>query len=469
MPVLGVKHDAGGTPISVGYTHGPGGNFSYPGVDPIVFHTQIGNRGIRGQLPAVPSLYTNPVYQVLTGVTAATGSEKNALCEAAPIAGLIKSCLQTSVFGRYERQTSEIELNRLGQLNDRADPMDLTLVGNPIDQNSVFALGPKDPSFPANLLTNEVARKFWELAVAVHRLLSVQLWQGNPANNAGISPLGGYKELTGFDVLIARGHLDAETATNCPSLDSDLKDFLYRRIDLTPNDDILVQYVSALYHFIKDKAERQGVMPVRWVFAMRPTLFWELTAIWPCAYLTYRCLAAGQERLNVDAQDAIRMRDDMRRGKYLMIDGERIDVVLDDGIAEANSIVNGSVPDGCFASDIYLIPMSVAGGRAVTYMEYLDYGNPSNLAALGNLVLARQEGAFLTWPRQVNQCVLWQTKVEPRLVVRTPWLAGRIENVLYCPLQHEAEPFPTDGYFVDGGRTSRPGPSFFSLWNPGGA
>ncbi|KKM76612.1 hypothetical protein LCGC14_1378340, partial [marine sediment metagenome] len=122
-----------------------------------------------------------------------------------------------------------------------------------------------------------------------------------------------------------------------------------------------------------------------------------------------------------------------------------------------------------FASDIYLIPMSVVGGRAVTFMEYFDYGNPSAQAAIGNMVLARQEGAFLTWPRQTNQCVVWQTKVEPRLVMRTPWLAGRLQNVMYCPLQHTQQPFPDDPYFVDGGRTQRPGPSFFSLWNPAGA
>src|SRR3990167_7067790 len=85
-----------------------------------------------GQLPATPSLYTNPTYYTITGVQDDSGSEAAENCDPSPTAGLKKACLTTSVFGRYKRQTPELELNRLGQLNDRADPMDLTLVGSPI-------------------------------------------------------------------------------------------------------------------------------------------------------------------------------------------------------------------------------------------------------------------------------------------------------------------------------------------------
>ncbi|KKK52810.1 hypothetical protein LCGC14_3101160, partial [marine sediment metagenome] len=158
---IGAKHDASGTPIAVGYSHGPGGNFSFPGVDPALFHTAVGNMGILGRLPATPSVFTDPTFSILTGVQDITGNEKDTVCEDAPTAGLIKSCMLTSVFGRYERSTLEIELNRLGQRNDLADPMDLTLVGSPIHQSGIFASGPQSPATPADLLTNEVARKFW--------------------------------------------------------------------------------------------------------------------------------------------------------------------------------------------------------------------------------------------------------------------------------------------------------------------
>jgi hypothetical protein len=457
---VGVKHDASGTPIAIGYSHGPGGVFTFPGVDQKVMHTVVGNIGILGQLPTTPSVFTNPVYQIITGVQDSVGAEKVEVCDNAPTAGLIKTCKTTAPFGRYERATGELELNRLGQQNDRADPMDLTLQGSPIAQSGIFTTGPGDPATPTDLLNNEVSRKFWELAIALHRLLSIQLWQGDPANN---SAGGGSKELTGFDQLINTGYVDVETGTACVSVDSDLKDFNFQRID-----DFGTQLVDNLSYMVRtrrDLAFRTGVAPVRFVLAMRPELFWELTAVWPCSYLTYRCQLTGNERLNIDGAEQTRMRDEMRVGRFLLIDGERIDVVLDDGIALDTTTTNANVTEGCSASDIYLIPMSILGGQSVTFMEYFDYTNPSAAAALAdNLTLGRVEGPWITTARQTNWCIVWQTKVEPRLVMRTPWLAARLQNVMYCPLQNARQPFPDDPYFIDGGVTNRPGPSHFALW-----
>ena len=457
----GYKHDASGTPIAVGYSHGPGGNLSYPGVDPAVFHTHIGTRSMLGQLPTIPTLYTNPTYYVMTGVQAASGSEPETVCANAPTAGLMKSCLVTSVFGRYERATAELELNRLGQQVDRADPMDLTLVGSPLGNSGVFGAGPQAAGAPVDLLRNEISRKFWERNVAFDRLLAQQLFIGNPDNNnAG----GGYREITGFDILINTGYVDAESGQACASVDSYVRNLNFTiRVDTNPGE--VIAAITDMFYQVRDRAERMGYNPVRWVFAMRPQLFYELTAVWPCSYLSYRCNLTGTSATEfVDAQDAVRFRDEMRAGKYLLIDGIRVEVVTDDGIAELNGDESGSFPRGCFASDIYLIPMSVVGGRATTYLEYFQYANQSLQDALGNLVLGRVEGAFLTWPRQTNQCVVWQSKIEPRLVLRTPWLAARLRNLVYCPIQHVREAFPEDPYHVDGGRTSRPGPSLFSIW-----
>lgn len=457
----GMKHDASGTPISVGYSHGPGGNLSYPGVDPEMFHTVVGNRGLLGALPATPSLYTNPTYQVITGVQADSGNEKNLVCDDAPVAGLMKACLVTSVFGRYERATQEIELNRLGQQTDRADPMDLALVGSPISQSGLFTTGPGNPEAGGDIFTNETARKFWELGVSLHRLLSVQLWQGNPSNN---SAGGGYKEVTGLDLLISTGHVDALTNTSCPSVDADVKDFDF--LSIQDNGSAIVNALTYIYYTRRDLAERTGVMPVRWIFAMKPETFYELSAVWPCAYLTYRCNLEGIDgaRVNIDGAEQTRMRDDMRNGRYLLIDGNRIEVIVDDGIAEDTNTTNGNVPSGCFASTIYLIPMSVVGGRAVTYLEYFQFSNPAIEDALGNMVLGRIEGPWITIPKQTVWCVQWQAKIEPRVVLRTPWLAGRLDNVVACPLQRTRNPFPGNPYFVDGGLTSRPGPSYYTPW-----
>jgi len=457
----GLKHDASGTPISVGYSHGPGGLLTFPGVDPTVFHTIMGNSSIIGQLPSVPSLDTNPTYLTITGVQDDSGSEKEDVCDDAPIAGLMKGCLATSVFGRYERATAELELNRLGQRINRSDPLDLRLVGSPIAAAGIFGSGPQDPSAPMDVFTNEVSRKFWERNVSIWRQLSRQVWQGTPANN---SAGGGYKEMTGFSVLVNTGYRDAETGTTCPAMDSYISDFSYGQV--SESGTAIIAAITDMYYQVKRRAEMTGVMPVRWVFAMRSQMFYELSAVWPCAYLSYRCNPSSGATEFIDAQDAVRFRDEMRAGRYLLIDGERVEVVLDEGLPELSGNDNGgNFPGGCFSSDIYLIPMSVVGGRSVTFLEYFQYNNPSIQEALGNMILGRIEGAFLTWPRQTNQCVTWQTKFEPRLVMRTPWLAARLQHVVYCPIQHERQAFPDDPYFANGGVTSRQGPSLYSLWS----
>lgn len=459
--VTAYKHDATGSPISAGYSHGPGGNLAFPGVDPQVFHTHVGHRGLIGQLPATPSVFTNPTYQVYTGVTDDSGSEKTAVCDPAPIAGLLKSGLLTSVFGRYERQTSEIELNRLGQRTDRADPMDLSLVGSPIQQSGLFNTGPASGSAPADLLRNEVSRKMWELATAFHRLLGRQIWTGSPANNNGDA----YKELTGLNLLVTTGHTDAETGVALPSVDSDVKDFNYLSVE--DNGPALVEALSFLYHTRRSLAEQTGVMPVRFVFAMHPDTFHEISAVWPCSYLTYNCDVNelgtnGRVTINADAQ--IALRDQIRRERFLPIEGDRVEVILDDGIPRNTSTNDANVPEGCFATDIFLLPMSVAGSSTL-FMEFFQYTNPSLQDALGNMVLGRIEGAWITVPQQLRWCVSWLTKIEPRLILRTPWLAGRLDNVVTCPLQVQRSPFPDDPYHVDGGVTERPGPSYNTLWS----
>jgi len=231
----------------------------------------------------------------------------------------------------------------------------------------------------------------------------------------------------------------------------------------------LVTALTSMFHYLKSLSSRTGVDPVRWVFVMRESAFDSIVRCWPCSYLTSMCQvtnAAGQ-RVNVDAGDQIAMRDAMMQGRYLLIDGAQIEVIIDDGIPENNS-AHPNVGEGCFSSDVYIIPMSVLGGTAVTYMEYFQYQTPDVGDAFAAGVLGEVDGPWLTWPRQQNQCFILNAKIEPRLLLRTPWLAGRLQNVQYCPLQHERDSFPGDSYHVDGGKTSIPGPSYWGLWERGG-
>lgn len=459
---MGFKHDATGTPTGVGYIHGPGGTLSYPGVDPDVFHTMVGSRGLLGQLPVRPSIDSNPLFTVLTGIGGDSGEEKTEVCGDAPTAGILSACNLTAPFARYERKTPELEINRLGLRTDRADPMDLRMVGTPIAQSGAFLTGPAAMN-PGAILQNEIATRMWELSTSLHRLLSRQLWTGNPANNNGEA----YRELAAFPLLVNTGHKDAITGTMCPSIDSDVKDFNFGNV--SDNGADLVNALTYMFRYVRDLAVRTGVNPVRWVFVMRPELFYEISAVWPCAYLTYRCSFGDNEaaRILVDGAEQVRMRDEMRAGSYLLLDGLRVEVVEDDGIPYNTNTQNGNVPSGSFSSDIYLIPMSILGTRAVTYLEHFNYDNPSINLALEGLEPGAYtvQGPWITTTSRKLWCFSWQTKIEPRLIMRTPWLAGRLQNVVGSPLQMTRSPFPDDPYFVgNDGVTSRPGPSYYVPW-----
>lgn len=458
--LTGYKHDASGTPRTTGYAHGPGGLLTYPGVDQDVHQTIIGALpGILNEIPTRGSPFTNPLYEVVTGFLAESGTAPTEACDDAEQAGLMKAGIITAPFGKYRFGTQEIDITRLGQRIDRGDPMDLRLMGNPLFRG-LRTTG--TPNVGTQALTNEMTKLFLERAMFAHRRLSVQAWQGLPAAAQGAFP-----QMVGLTNLVTTGHVDAINNTALPSLDSDVKDMNYTCVD--DDSDAVINALTYLMRFLRNNARRMGVDPVRFVLAMREELFYELTAVWPCSYLTYRCIlsnAAG-ERVNIDAGDAVAMRDRMRTGQYLIIDGVQYDVLLDDGIPEQTDADSAQLNAGQFASSIFVLPMSVLGGVSTLYLDYFEFqDNQSIRDALGRMTIADvlDGGMWIEWPRQTNNCVVWDCEINPRIVLRTPWLAGRLNNVCYEPLQHTRQPFPDDPYFTDGGNTTRPGPSLYAAW-----
>lgn len=467
--LVGFKHTSpSGTP-STPYMHGPAGLFGVSGLERDIISTRVQPRGLAGVLPAVGTIDTNPQFAYITGFVAASGSNPDTVCENCKTAGPIKNCIQTAQFGRYCFNTREMELNRVGQRTNRGEFLDLNLVNPPLLQAG--GNGMTAPNVPGNPdLMRETLVRFMEVGVAFQNQLIPQLYTGNPANN---SAGGGYKEFPGLDILIGTSKVDAITGQTCPSLYSDIKDFNYDKVDVNAGFTI-VNVLTYMMRQLRWNSERMLMSPTEWVIVMRPGLFYELSAIWPCNYLTYRC--ANRDTANIDpvgsysSTDAINMRDSMRNGNFITIDGIQYPVVLDDGIVEDSNTTNARVDNTCFASDIYVVPLRSAGMQ-VTYWEYLDYSQGAMPAAAeGNISdFYWTDGGKFLWHKQppLNWCVRWLAKIEPRVILLTPHLAGRITNVQYCPLQHTRDSINTDPYWTDGGVTTRTGPSLYSDWNLG--
>jgi hypothetical protein len=452
-----------GSPTGVA-PYGPTGIFGTAGLDQVVINAHMSPSGIDRYLPVFPTVEVNPMFPAITGWGADSGTEASGVCDDC-ISNTPQTCIQTATFGRICRETEEMEINEIIQRINRGVMTDLRIHG------SILGPGPFQPinANGSQWLKTAVHASMVSAGVSLQRKISQMIWSGNPANN---SAGGGYKEFPGLDMLIATGKQDAETGALCAALDPDIKSFNYNDVCGTSPD--IVEYISMMEIFLRHNAERMGLMPVQWVLAMRPELFFELTACWPCKYLTFRCEdAAGANATVINDNVNVSLRDNMRNGNYLLVNGRQIPVVTDDGIFESNNANDANLEAGQFASDIYFIPLT-SRGMPVTYWEHLDYTTTSAESVFMNGTQnwwPTDGGRFLWNSQQQSWCFKLQLKTEPRIIMRTPQLAGRIQDVMYSPLQHLRSPFPTDSagdtdpYFVKGGKSETVPPSLWSEWN----
>lgn len=465
-----------GAPVGP-YIYGPGGLFGVRGLerDIISTHTQI--TGSLGELlPISPSIDTNPLFPYLTGFLRSDQAENNGVCDNPPPAANFKTCIQTTVFGRKEFMTRQAEINRIGQRQNRGEFHDLNVVNGPLVEQmgglmgGFFGLQNQAAIFAGR----EMVMRLLEVGVAYQRWFCPQVFTGNPSNS---SAGGGYKEFPGLDLLISTTKIDALTGTACPSLYSDVKSFGYRQVDSAVDPDI-VRVITTMMRILKSRARQQGLSPVDLRMVMRDELFYALSEIWPCRYITYRCSNVGGANIDpvgsYSVEAMFRMKTEMRQGSFLWVDGFQVPVIIDDCIAEDNNADNGSIGAGSFASDIYFVPFTAMGGSLRTlYWEYYDYRNdvlPAVNDVRGGTFFWSDNGVFL-WGLKApdNFCLEVISKVEPRLILKTPQLAGKLTDIAYSPLQHTNDPLPSQDYWINGGVASgRPAPSPFAEWNLSG-
>jgi hypothetical protein len=464
------------------YGHGPGGLFSSPALErPLFSAMMLPRQGVLSRIPAEPSRYDNPLYGIITGQTATTDAGDPAeaamgVCDDPPVAGLLKLCTQTAYFGRQSRMSRVFELDRMGLLNDRGEHLDFEWVGNPFAPSGTGAQAPSVPGFAGGnaALNGEIGKGLFEMAVAWSRDFAQEFYTGNPAND---SPAGGRRYYRGLDLLINTGYRDAYTGQACPAADSIVRSFGNANITTsTAAQRAIYLHITDIVRQIRWNAAQAGLTLDKLIIAMRPTLFYQLTEVWPDVYATTRTsvnVFTDSQPQNTSTEYLLTMRDRMRgnldtySGQFLMIDGQQVEVVLDDAIAETN------VGGGTYRSSIYFIPLR-AGGRNVLTLEYLSYTGARSFQeaaaafGVGSFYNVTDNGRF-AWHYKppTNFCVQFLAKTEPRLILRTPYLAARLTSVDYTPISHERDWNPSGTYFVDGGVTDYngivpPAPSYFT-------
>jgi hypothetical protein len=438
--------------------HGLGSLFGSHSIEREVVTAHIRPFGASSRVPNFPSVYQQPFFASVTGFTADVGSEPTYPCSDAPY-NFMKGCDLTAQFGRVQRDTKTIEINDVMLKKNRGDFSDLRLYGALLGDDFVPA-GISD-SDVLNIVTKA---EMIGACVSIQRKLADHFWNGNQFVHTGA-----YWEFPGLSRQIATGQMDAHTGTLCAALDSDVKNFGKQDVTLRNSLYDIVDYLAAMEFYLHNNAEKMGLLPLVSMICMRPELWYELSAMYPCAYNTNRCgskdTAAIDAVPQIDALSMRQLRDDMRNGMFIDINGRRYPVVTDDAIYEKNNTNTAGIAAGCYASSIFFVPLTAAG-LTVTYMEHVDYraAAPDVSLLRGTEQFWTDDGAYYWAVEYVKWCYKLSVKTEQRVVLRTPQLAGRIDDILYCPTQHLRSFDPASPYFKDGGVSMRSDETTYHVW-----
>jgi len=431
----------------------PGGIFSVAGADNVVINSYVKPTGLGARLPIVTGATDDPRYQFISGFTIEAGARPTNPCDDAP-AGFMKGGNLTAAWGRVVHQTQTIEIDKILH-EQRGASTDLRLMGMVLNADQMSPVNSQE-----GILNNVVAAEMIGVGVQFERDMSKLLWQGSPANNTAN---GGHMEFPGLDSQIATGQVDADTGVAMPAADSYIADFNYQAIDGVARD--IVAEVSFMHYYLSELASSTGLDPVEWVLVMPRNLWYEVSAVWPCRYMTNRCAVADGTNPMVINDDAnVRERDRLRGTMVLPVNGVDIPVVVDDGINVYNNTNNANVPAGSFASSIYLVPVRIRQSFPSMYWEHIDYRRIAPLTSVmgqgvQNLQFWTDNGRYLWVIRPDGYCFDLQAKIEARAVLRTPHLAGKLQRILYAPLAHLRMPFADSPYNYDGGPSVRSVPT----------
>lgn len=468
------KNDPPFAPIGP-YSHGPNGLFNRRDRDNPVFaaiSTPLmgvadaipvfnGGRFLNNEFGGVDAAFDSLITGVTAGELDDFANQPTAPCEDGPTGGLMKFCSLVNTFGNYKMSTRELEMDRAGRVADMTDAFAVQVANQ--FPSGIFA-NPSDTPTMQNAVNNELAMRIWEMIMSFQRMFVPRVFIGSPANNDGEA-----KDIVGLDIHINAGNkIDSTFQTVCTAANSDVKNF--GNVLISAPTANLMRYIEMADLYVTHKARRQGLGTPEYIIAMRPELWFELSQVVPIQkYLAVlgTINALTNARATVNMNDVYDERNTIRSSMQLPVNGRMIRVVLDDTIVETNLGNLGGVPT--YSSTVYGIPLTVMGGFPVTFWEYFNHANrqETTIQARVNGLTWTTDGGQYRWFSDFSKgCLKLNAKFTPRLRMRTPQVAWRINNVAYAPLQHLDTWNPDSVYHTNGGVTQGQTQTYYSAWNP---
>lgn len=450
------KNDPASATLTAPALHGPFqgneaqfGLFSYPGVRPQRWSTVPTPHSLASVIGVTPSRYWQELLEVMTGITADSGTNATSFCGNPPTVGQGKVCQQVYKFGKYYIKTDLNAIPEMGMFKDRSDlPAELLNPG----------AGRRNPFVPDVFYDwqggpSQLRYELWRIGKSLEKTMEKVLISGDITQASNATEHGWFVEFSGLDGQIKTGYTDAPTGLVCPAMDSVVVSF-NAEVDGTVTDGRnFVQVMSDTIWGMKDRAVEFGMPGTVFAIVMRREQFRAAVDNWACNYATYRCTSSNAGLpYNNDVQETNALRLEMMRGQYLLVDQEPISVVFSEGITREGVGANH------FKSDIYIVPISWEG-MPLTRLEFYPMNNEvgSEYASfIGDDIAYFNNGQFIGGYRSTGLCKEYHFGAKFRLILETPFLAARLDDVrfkAYAPIRNSD---PSDSWFyADGGRSFR--------------
>lgn len=434
--------------------HGSGALLSAAGVRPGM---PSAIRRVSGmKLPLFPSLNVNEIIEIFTAQEADAGNNATTWCTAAPIAGNLKIAQIVSIFGKYKMQTNTIVAPEVGERLNYAD-VDRVVIND-------FKFDPMTSPFMPDVvaragnINTTLGKELIQFGLSAERAFQRVDYTGNTTTASASTYKGFIREYDGLARLIKTGYADAVSSTAAPAADSVVIPYS------ATLSSTIVTTLSDLIRTLRMRAEMVGKPNTIWEIQMNFRMWFALVDLWACNYAIARCAVSDNAAGTVDLGRVSELRDEMARGKYLLVDGEQIPVNTNAGVP----VTDGATTNE-FISDIFVVPLydpdsalgRVQGGvEWLTYHEYFPFTNPhlEELQREGFQDLAvMNNGLYLKGATYGTdsfcRALVFAAKV--RLKLDYPFLAGRIDDVTFTNSNPVGTPYQDESDYVGGGDDAR--------------
>lgn len=394
-------------------------------------------------LPLRPNRIANDRIEIFTGQTNSHGSNPADTCSTAPMPGNLKKMQILRTFGTFHMQTQQVNVVNTGERRDYAD-VDHNFLNRPDIGGNPFM--PDVVRTNPDAINTAAGKSLWEFGNAVRHPFASVAWHGLASRDNSTTYQGFITESDGMDRQVRTGYNDAISGVAAPAADSYVVSY-----DATIGTDFVAE-LSNICRVKQTEASMVGMSGTQFVIVINPRLEFQLYDVWACNYHTARCTPSASNGLELNTMAVTQLRDQMRAGRYILIDGMQIPVRTDWGLEATQNATTGE-----WQSDVYFLPVSWAG-MPLMYWDYKPFNTVETTEFVGdgfNNFRILNNGLYLMTYVQTRTCYQYQFNAKVRLNLDTPFLAARLDNVSVANDTPFRSPYSGDPYFVNGGQYYR--------------